>query len=189
MNNTQLNIIKTLIGIALLLCILSLILPWGQYSTEYPKGTLEVYNWGAHSINYDFFNQSNFVNDDWIIFLGIPDFNQMLDGVDKPIIRASWGVNVITLPLMILALICIVGAINFFEKKTDYFTILPPIALLISLILFFIFVQFGLSTLMIHKGLQNYEFSIGLGFVFVIFSTIIMFVVFFLKTYLSLDTE
>lgn len=185
MNKNLVNGLKVSIGIAFFLCILSLILPWSIYSIPNSNGKLDVYNWGAHSINYDFFNQSDFVNDDWVIFLGIPDFSRMLGGVDKPVIRASWGVGMINLPLMIFALICIFVAFNFLGKKTDFFTIFTAIILIISLLLFFIFIQFGLSSLMLHKGIQNAEFSIGWGFIFVIISTIFMFVVYFLQHYIK----
>ena len=175
-------ILQIIIIVALLLTIFSLILPWAHYSIPSSSGKLELYNWGAHSMNYNFFNQSNFFRDSWIPYLGLPDFNRMLQGVDNPIIRVSWVLALTIFPLVVIGLCFgLFGYQKYGEKFDTFFICFSAILFLISIIVFFIFIQFGISSLMIHTNLSDTNSSIGLGFVFIIVATIILFIVHFIQ--------
>jgi uncharacterized membrane protein len=175
--------LKIILIIGIALYGISILLPWGGY--DYGRnGKLDLYIWGSHSINYNFFNQSGFVNDNWVVYILPPDFNSMLEGKDNPAIRGSWGIAFLILPFWITGIIIGMLAISYFKKMLSLI-IVTEIFFIITIISLYIFTQFGVSSLFIHRNLGNIPYSLGVGFIFALVGIILLFIVYFMSYFMT----
>ncbi len=167
------KIVKILLIIATVLCLLSILLPWGEISSSsgFIGSPITFYGWGMNVQVSPFPDNPN----PWFLYISILDSNSIYyfaetDSLLLPVIFAS------------ILIVFVIGAIllgisSFFKvdknKKTD--SIGAGILAIASVISFYIFIQFGILSL---SGILSPLFSYSVGFYFMIMSAILFFIAF-----------
>ena len=168
------DIVKYLLIIAIVLCIISHLFSWGTIKEN--ETEMNIYSWGIQSSNSTSqniwgtpFNPPSiskiFPNDE-INQLGIP--------------FAIWGVPLVSSIVGII--FGIIALISMDNKKRPDLTSEAGLFAILSLIFFYIFVNFGLFSTEIGSALKS-DFSWSAGFFIMLLSGILFFVAFFLNKY------
>ena len=168
------SINRLLFIIALFLGVLSLILPWGQITIG-AFGKVDFYSWGISGISI--LGYADPTTEMYISFLFNEDFINLLSETNNfygylvPMI-----LGVLVLPLVVIGLF--LGSLSVFNirKKEVVYARDAGIVLLISVILYYFFMQFGLLTLLnsSYIAFTNF-FSYTVDYVIIIFSMIMIF--------------
>ena len=168
------SINRLLFIIALFLGVLSLILPWGQITIG-AFGKVDFYSWGISGISI--LGYADPTTEMYVSFLFNEDFINLLSETNNfygylvPMI-----LGVLVLPLVVIGLF--LGSLSVFNisKKEVVYARDAGIVLLISVILYYFFMQFGLLTLLnsSYIAFTNF-FSYTVGYVITIFSMIMIF--------------
>jgi uncharacterized membrane protein len=181
MNDKKINsLTKIILIISILLCILSIILPWGQIAIP-PFGKVDFYCWGISGVSVLGSHEpstelyvSFFFNEEFITLL---NESENFIGFVVPMI-----LGILILPLLIIGII--LGSLYLsMESKRNIVNIRSAgIWILISIIFFYIFMQFGLLSLFQNSiiSFSNY-FSYASGYFIVILSGIIIIAIYIIK--------
>ena len=166
------KIVKILVIIATVLCLLSILLPWGEISNSESVGNIATfYCWGMNAQASSFQDSPS----QWVFYFSILDDSNIINIAES---------NSLLLPVIFasILIVFVIGAIllgisSFFKvdknKKTD--SIEAGIFAIASVISFYIFIQFGILSL---SGMLSPLFSYSVGFYFMIISAILFFIVF-----------
>ena len=160
------KIVKILLIIAIVLCLLSILLPWGEMSVIGISGGT-FYSWGMNVQTSPF--QGNTLQ--WLPYISILDSNSVLAEQDSLLLPVIFA---------IILIIFIIGAIlfgisSFFkvDKNMKSNSIEAGIFAIASVISFYIFIQFGISSLC---GGISPMVLYSVGFYFMIISGILFFI-------------
>jgi len=168
------SIIRIALIFAVFLGVLSLIIPWGQITLG-AFGKVDFYGWGISGISI--LGYADPTTELYISFLFNEDFINLLSETNNfygyliPMI-----LGVLVLPLLVIGLFC--GLLSVFNvgKNEVAHARNAGILLLMSVILFYVFMQFGLLALLNSTfiAFTNF-FSYSVGYVIIIFSMIMIF--------------
>ena len=165
------KIVKILLIIAIVLCLISILLPWGEISSsnEVVGSAMTFYCWGMNV-------QAPVLPDSpstWFLYISILDSNSIyyLEETDSLLLPVIFA----TILIMFLIGAILLGISSFFKidknKKTD--SIEAGILAIASVISFYIFIQFGILSL---SGMLSPLFSYSVGFHLMIISGILFFI-------------
>ena len=154
------TLMKIFLLIGIILCGVSLIVPWGESSLE-PFGKVTFYSWGLHTT-------STVTSDNqWSIY--IPSlFNEsvysgLFSREEIETYAIPFVLSIFVMPLSILSLVCGIIAEEQLKKKSGLFLNLAGGVPIIAVVLFFMFIQFGVFSTTSGLVLSlNYEYSTGL---------------------------
>ena len=167
------SITRILLIIAIFLGVLSLILPWGQISVG-AFGKVDFYCWGISGVSI--FGSTESTTELYVSFFFNEDFMTLLSesgnflGFIAPMV---FGVFVV--PLLLVGLI--LGAMSLFKvgKREQVNTRDAAIWLVVAVVFYYLFIQFGLLTLLNSSFIAfSNLFSYTIGYVVVVLSVIIV---------------
>jgi hypothetical protein len=177
MENYLKKIVKYLLILVIILNSLSLLLPWGTYDGS-GFGRIDFYSWGSYRNSIDgSFNSTLYVS-----FLNLATVNSYLkiDGFKMGIVPILF--SVLLLFFIVLALAISIGILIKQEYNKKYIIILN-ISAIFSIISFYIFIQFGMSSI---PQLSIIPFNYSTGFYLVILSICILSFSYFLFDFFSM---
>jgi len=170
------DLIKYILIISTVLCIISILIPWG--TIYYNGNEINFYNWGIQSIDSS-------LKTEWGFLTNPPSLtniftNDEIKGIPLPL--ALWFATFcIAVMIIILGFLAVILIENI--KKYNCHTVAGGLAIL-SLIFFFIFIDFGLFSSKLGLTLKSH-YNWSFGFILMLLSAILFFVTFFLDRYVS----
>ena len=164
------KIVKILLIIAVVLCLLSILLPWGEISYSGFGGNT-YYCWGMNA-------QASSVQDNpsqWLLYISILDDSNIYNIAETnslllPVIFAT-----ILIIFVIGAILLGISSLFKIDKNRKTNSIEAGIFAIVSVISFYIFIQFGILSI---SGILSPLFSYSVGFYFMIISGILFFIAF-----------
>lgn len=174
-----------LVIIGLLFCVLSLIIPWGTIDAKfgsYTIGQVDFYNWGIHTTSTTVSNWSIIFNPDSFKLLFAA--NELNDFAIP--IAFYFAVFFIVLMIIILGSI---SAYSFHLNKYRYnLTLMAGAFSIVTMFFFYIFINFGLFSAKSGLALKPY-FTFSMGFYFMLISSILFFISYFVSKFSDNVTE
>lgn len=180
-----------LIIIALLLCVLSLIIPIGtinlkteKFSTYTDNDQFEFFTWGTHTI----IENQNY----WVIIYDSSYFVLFSLTSEEQINNIALTLGMYYLLLPITLIIIFLGAISSYSihYKKEKFNLLLVCGILsiLTLFFFYIFINFGYFSIDELLKFKPY-FSFSFSFYFLLFSGILFFISYFFSKVFYKDIE
>lgn len=167
------SITRILLIIGIFVGVISLILPWGQITVG-ALGKVDFYCWGISGISI--LGYADPTTELYVSFLFNEDFMNLLSQSNNfygYLVPMIFGVLV--LPLLVIGLF--LGSLSVFNirKKELVYARDAGVVLLVSIIFYFVFMQFGLLALLnsTYISFTNF-FSYTIGYVFVILMVIMI---------------
>jgi uncharacterized membrane protein len=174
------SILKILLIIAILLSILSIIIPWGNLSVGI-IGNVDFYCWGISGTSIFGGSESTtelyvtlFFNDDFMTLL---TENEDFIGFIIPMV-----LSILILPFLAIGIIYGSSYVLFDSKKDNVNIRDSALWIIVSLVFYYLFIQFGMLSLIeniVSISIANL-FSYTVGYFVVIFSAIILISLYFL---------
>ena len=174
------DLIKYVLIISTVLCVISIMVPWGtlqEKSNLYYNGVeINFYIWGIQSSNSSLKTEWGFLINPTSL-LNVFTYDEIKE---IPIPLAIWFATFfISIMIVILGFFGIVFIENI--QKNNCHTVAGGLAIL-SLIFFFIFINFGLFSSKLGLTLKS-NFNWSFGFFLMLLSAILFFVTFFVDKY------